>query len=71
VTVNGIAAYAVAVSATQIQVSLPENATTGPLVVKVAGVNLTASSSFKVNASAAPPSAHLDLEHRSSYIGRF
>ncbi|BAC88152.1 polymorphic toxin-type HINT domain-containing protein [Gloeobacter violaceus] len=61
VTINGIAAYAVAVSATQIQVSLPENASTGPLVVKVAGVNLTASSSFKVNASTAPPSAHLDL----------
>ncbi|UFP96139.1 IPT/TIG domain-containing protein [Gloeobacter morelensis] len=61
VTINGIAAYAVAVSATQIQVSLPENASTGPLVVKAAGVNLTASSSFKVNASAAPPSAHLDL----------
>ncbi|WP_164928465.1 IPT/TIG domain-containing protein [Gloeobacter violaceus] len=61
VTINGIAAYAVAVSATQIQVSLPENATTGPLVVQAAGVNLTASSSFKVNASTAPPSAHLDL----------
>ncbi|BAC88146.1 gll0205 [Gloeobacter violaceus PCC 7421] len=30
-------------------------------MVKVAGVNLTASSSFKVNASMAPLSAHLDL----------
>ncbi|WP_256997512.1 hypothetical protein [Gloeobacter morelensis] len=30
VTVNGVAAYVVAVSATQIQVSLPENITTGP-----------------------------------------
>lgn len=32
-----------------------------PALVKVAGVNLTAASSFKVSASTAPPSAHLDL----------
>jgi|GEM_PF-1003109 len=48
VTVNGVAATVNSVSATQVVITIPANATTGKIVLKTGGTTLTSTTDFKV-----------------------
>ncbi|TSJ44210.1 hypothetical protein FO440_08560 [Mucilaginibacter corticis] len=48
VTINGVAATVNSVSATQIVITIPTNATTGKIVLKTGGTTLTSTTDFKV-----------------------